>query len=280
MRLRILLISLVILLIAFAGVGWYVLTRPPPKPPALLQPPSCTAETDAGTVTLDTTQIANAATIAAVGIRRSMPEQAVAIALATAMQESKLKNLHAGDRDSIGLFQQRPSQGWGTPENIADPRYAAGMFYNALKRVQGWQNMRITEAAQRVQHSAYPEAYDQWAASASVLAQALVGRAPASLYCERLDPPTKRGSVAVAALADGLRADWGDLDAVASAGGMTVPAATAANGWQYAHWIVAHAAERGVQRVHYADQEWTAESGQWRKAAAPAVDVVAEVYHS
>ena len=107
--------------------------------------------TDAGTVTLDTTQIANAATIAAVGIRRAMPDQAIVIALATAMQESKLENLDGGDRDSIGLFQQRPSQGWGTPDNIADPRYSAGMFYQALNRVKGWQTMRVTEAAQRVQ---------------------------------------------------------------------------------------------------------------------------------
>jgi len=128
MRLRVFLISLMVLVLGFVGVVWYVLSRPLPKVPPLVLPPSCTVETATGTVTLDTIQIANAATIAAVGIRRAMPDQGIVIALATAMQESKLENLDGGDRDSIGLFQQRPSQGWGTPENIADPRYAAVGF--------------------------------------------------------------------------------------------------------------------------------------------------------
>jgi len=278
MRLRVFLISLLALVLGFVGVVWYVLSRPLPKVPPLVLPPSCTVETATGTVTLDTTQIANAATIAAVGIRRAMPDQGIVIALATAMQESKLENLDGGDRDSIGLFQQRPSQGWGTPENIADPRYAAGMFYTALNKIKGWQNMRVTEAAQRVQRSAYPEAYDQWATSATVLTEAFVGKAPATLACARLDPPDTRGPAAATALSTGLKADWGDLQVVTSAGGLTVTPASAAAGWQYAHWLVAHSAARGVSRVHYSDQEWTAASGVWAKASAPASEVVAEVY--
>src|SRR5215475_8507177 len=244
MRLRVFLISLVVLVLAFAGLGWYVLTRPLPRVPLAL-PPSCTAQTATGTVTLDTTQIANAATIAAVGIRRAMPDQAIVIALATAMQESKLENLDGGDRDSIGLFQQRPSQGWGTPENLADPRYAAGMFYEALNKVKGWQTMRVTEAAQRVQRSAYPEAYEQWETSATVLAQALVGKAPGALACSRLKAPAMRGSAAATALGAGLVKDWGEVKAVTSPGGLTVPAATATAGWQFAHWLVANAAAQG-----------------------------------
>src|SRR3982750_1293645 len=98
--------------------------------------PECTVRAD-GEVTLDTVQMANAATITAVGVRRRMPERAVVIALATALQESKLENREDGDRDSIGLFQQRPSQGWGPAEKIQDPRYAADKFYTALKRVKG-----------------------------------------------------------------------------------------------------------------------------------------------
>jgi hypothetical protein len=278
MRLRVFLISVVVLVLAFAGLGWYVLTRPLPKPPLLALPPSCTVQTAAGSVTLDTTQTANAATIAAVGIRRIMPDQAVVIALATAMQESKLENLDGGDRDSIGLFQQRPSQGWGTPENLADPRYAAGMFYTALNKVKGWQTMRVTEAAQRVQKSAYPEAYAQWETSATVLTQALMGKVPGALACARLNAPQTRGPAAATALGEGLRADWGDIQSVTSAGGLTVPVPTATVGWQYAHWLVANAARRGVSRVHYADQEWTASSGAWATASAPSADVVAEVY--
>jgi hypothetical protein len=280
MRLRVFLISVAILLLAFAGLGVYVLTRPLAKVPIEVLPPSCTVSTDAGTVELDTTQIANASTIAAVGIKRSMPEQAIVIALAAAMQESHLENLSGGDRDSVGLFQQRPSQGWGTPENLSDPRYAAGMFYQALNRIKDWQSMRVTEAAQRVQRSAYPEAYEQWAGHAAVVAEALVGRAPTALTCERLGNPPTRGTAAVTALGASLRADWGDVAAVQSPGGLTVTPASAASGWQYSHWLVANAAARGISRVHYTDQEWTAQSGQWRKADSPTSAVVAEVYQA
>ena len=107
--------------------------------------------------------MANAATIAAVGIRRQLPDRAIVVALATALQESKLENLAGGDRDSVGLFQQRPSQGWGTPEQIRDPRYAAEPVLHRAAEGQGWEEMRVTEAAQRVQRSAFPEAYEKWA---------------------------------------------------------------------------------------------------------------------
>ena len=117
----------------------------------------------AAEVRLDAEQMANAATVAAVGIRRGVVPRAIIVALAVALQESKLRNLdHQGsrnDHDSLGLFQQRPSQGWGSEDQIMDPRYAADRFYTALLRVRGWEKMRVTEAAQRVQRSAYPEAY-------------------------------------------------------------------------------------------------------------------------
>src|SRR5690349_22229805 len=190
MRLRVFLISLMVLVLGFVGVVWYVLSRPLPRVPPLVLPPSCTVETATGTVTLDTIQIANAATIAAVGIRRAMPDQGIVIALATAMQESKLENLDSGDRDSIGLFQQRPSQGWGSPEQLADPRYAANAFYTSLLKVKDWQHMRITDAAQAVQRSAHPEAYQKWEAKAQVLTRALAGQAPGAVACTLSGPPT------------------------------------------------------------------------------------------
>ena len=96
------------------------------------------------------------------------------IAVATAMQESSLVNLTGGDRDSVGLFQQRPSQGWGTPEQLHDPTYAAGKFYDKLLTVAGWQTMPLTEAAQAVQRSAYPEAYAKWEQPATTLVIHLV----------------------------------------------------------------------------------------------------------
>ncbi len=127
----------------------------------------------ASRVPLTDEQIGNARTIAQLGRDRGLPERAVVIALATAMQESSLRNLDYGDRDSLGLFQQRPSQGWGTPEQVQDPVYAAGIFYDRLLRVPGWETMRVTDAAQRVQRSAFGELYEQHAEMAVELSVAL-----------------------------------------------------------------------------------------------------------
>ena len=124
-------------------------------------------------VTLDADQWANAQAIAGVAEERGLPERAIVIALATAMQESTLRNLDYGDRDSLGLFQQRPSQGWGTPEQVQDPVYAAGQFYDRLVRVPGWDTMRLTEASQLVQRSAFPELYQQHEPLAAALTVAL-----------------------------------------------------------------------------------------------------------
>ncbi|GLZ37861.1 C40 family peptidase [Actinokineospora sp. NBRC 105648] len=104
-------------------------------------------------------QLANAATIVAVGKQLNVPELGWVIAIATAMQESTLNNLDHGDRDSLGLFQQRPSQGWGTPAQILNPTYAATQFYRHLLAIPGWQQMTVTDAAQAVQRSATPNAY-------------------------------------------------------------------------------------------------------------------------
>ena len=101
-------------------------------------------------------QAENASLIAAIAIERGLPARAVSIALATAFQESKLVNIDYGDRDSLGLFQQRPSQGWGTAEEILDPVYSTNAFYDALVQVDGYEDMEITEAAQQVQRSAFP----------------------------------------------------------------------------------------------------------------------------
>ena len=117
-------------------------------------------------------------------MRRGLPARAASIALATAYQESKLRNLDHGDRDSLGLFQQRPSQGWGTAEQLQDPYYAVNAFYDALVKVDGYQAMRITEAAQKVQRSGFPEAYEDHAA----------GRPGAGVGADRLQP--RAGSAA------------------------------------------------------------------------------------
>ena len=97
------------------------------------------------------------------------------IAIATANQESSLYNLDYGDQDSLGLFQQRPSQGWGTPAEIMDPTYAATKFYEALVKVPDWQTVPLTQAAQAVQESGYPDAYAQWQTDAEYLVSTVSG---------------------------------------------------------------------------------------------------------
>lgn len=118
-------------------------------------------------------QIPHARTIVATGITLGVPERGRVVALATALQESRLRNLAYGDRDSLGLFQQRPSMGWGTPAQIRDPVHASTRFYKALLEVRGWQQMTITQAAQEVQRSAFPLAYAQWEPLARALVQAI-----------------------------------------------------------------------------------------------------------
>ncbi|OLB64405.1 MAG: hypothetical protein AUI10_11235 [Actinobacteria bacterium 13_2_20CM_2_72_6] len=125
---------------------------------------------------LSQAQMNNAAVIADVARRRNLPRQAALVAVTTALQESNLQNLassavpaslklpHEGESvnyDSVGLFQQRPSQGWGTVAQLMDPRTATGLFYDRLVKVSGWPNLGVADAAQSVQRSAYPGAYQK-----------------------------------------------------------------------------------------------------------------------
>ncbi len=122
-------------------------------------------------------QVSNAAVIIQVGKELQVPPRGWVIAVATAMQESKLRNLHnlgkKNDHDSLGLFQQRPSQGWGTEAQLIDPRYSSTKFYKKLLVVKDWQDMRLTEAAQAVQRSAFPGAYQKWEPLATRLVNTL-----------------------------------------------------------------------------------------------------------
>ncbi|WP_432907658.1 hypothetical protein ACQP1S_16300 [Micromonospora matsumotoense] len=126
-------------------------------------------------VPLDDAQVANAEAIIAEAKRTGVGERGAVIGVATSLQESKLYNLgHLGadnDHDSQGLFQQRPSSGWGTPEQITDPGYASRAFFGALRNVPGWEDLPLTTAAQTVQVSAYPYAYAQWEQQAADLVQ-------------------------------------------------------------------------------------------------------------
>lgn len=112
--------------------------------------------------TLTDEQKQNAAAIISVAKDMELPPRAWLVALATAMQESTLRNIDYGDRDSLGLFQQRPSQGWGSPAQVTDPAYSSRIFYESLLEVPGWESMPVTVAAQTVQRSAFPGAYAKW----------------------------------------------------------------------------------------------------------------------
>ncbi|MBM0232176.1 hypothetical protein JNW91_10055 [Micromonospora sp. STR1_7] len=137
---------------------------------------------------LDQAQMDNAKIIVDVGLEMKMPRRALVVALSTAMQESNLYNLASdvlpesaqypnqgsgSDHDSVGLFQQRPSSGWGTVAELMRPSYAARAFYSALNEIPGWQDMSVTAAAQSVQISAYPDAYAQHEERATTVATAL-----------------------------------------------------------------------------------------------------------
>ncbi|MFJ2739649.1 C40 family peptidase [Streptomyces sp. NPDC087440] len=123
-------------------------------------------------------QVPHARTIVATGISLAVPRRGQIVALATALQESRLRNLSSGDRDSLGLFQQRPSQGWGTADQIRDPLHASETFYKALLKVSGWQQMTVTQAAQAVQKSGHPNAYAQWEPLATALQKAIAASFP------------------------------------------------------------------------------------------------------
>lgn len=232
----------------------------------------CAAAVDGTQWTLSPEQADNAALLAGAAGRRGLPPRAVTIALATALQESGLINVDHGDRDSLGLFQQRPSQGWGTAQEVMDPMHATGRFYDTLAGVAGYTELPVTEAAQAVQRSGHPEAYATHEPLARAWASALTGWSPATLTCT-LPPATRPGTVE--SFAARLRRDQGDVPVAVGATGTVVVGATGPAdsagraGWAVAQWAVAVAAPEQVDAVAVADQVWTRRSGRWAPAEQP-----------
>jgi hypothetical protein len=212
---------------------------------------SCRVQLQQSTYSLDLEQAEHATTIAAIGKRLGLANHAVTVALAAALQESNLHNLAHGDRDSLGLFQQRPSQGWGTASQVMDPAYAATAFYTHLAQVAGWEDLPVTTAAQEVQHSGAPEAYAKWEAKARAVAIATTGERAAAFTCHGPKPK----AAADDALQSTMTTELGqtDLDA-------TVPVA---RGWTVASWLVAHAQRFGISAVTFDGRRWTPSSGKW-----------------
>lgn len=264
----------------------------------------CVVTADEYEVRLSPEQAEHAATIAAVANERDLPARAVSIALATAYQESDLRNLDYGDRDSLGLFQQRPSQGWGTPDQVQDPVYSAGAFYDQLVTIGDYRNMEITDAAQAVQRSAFPDAYADHEEDARVLASALSGYSEAALHCtfaadayeqqeigeDGLTPRARAALDEVTGTFDGLTVGGFDPDGVSSGhiegsahyDGRAVdfffrphddPASDRA-GWTVAHWLTVHADRLGVATLIYDEMIWTARRSDegWRPYTHPSGD--------
>lgn len=212
------------------------------------------------TWTLSAEQADSAATIVGVGRRLGVPDRATTIALATAIQESGLVNLDYGDRDSLGLFQQRPSQGWGTAAEILDPVASTTAFYEGLLQVPGWTTMDVTVAAQAVQRSGFPEAYADHEPEARLMAVSLLGQAPGSWTCSDLPatPPDDASSTEVARLATR------ELGTARLSGEQP-----AEEGWAIATWLVAHGERLALESVTYDGQTWTVAAGAW-SATGPA----------
>ncbi|MFJ8670854.1 heavy metal transporter [Streptomyces sp. NPDC093589] len=252
--------------------------------------PRCTLRAEAGEepYELSPEQAANAATISAVASSRGLPERAVTIALATAMQESGLRNIDFGDRDSVGLFQQRPSQDWGTVKQIMDPVYSAGEFYTHLANVPGYSRLPLTVAAQKVQRSGFPQAYAKHETDAARLTGALTGRDQHAMTCSQSRPVDGKAGGG-AQVREKLVREFGRevLPRTDGAGGrgaaaerkVTVPVRSGGavagggagrRGWELATWALAHSAELRIEQISYAGRMWTAaDSGKgWQQKPA------------
>jgi len=235
-----------------AGVGafWWLRNRGLTEPVPGQQ--RCVATANNMSAVLDLDQAHFASIIAGVSVRRGLPPRAASIALATAYQETGIRNLDYGDRDSVGLFQQRPSQGWGTKQQLLDPDYAAGKFYDALVKIKNWETDDINDVAQKIQRSGHPEAYNDHEADARVLASALTGQSPAGFSC--LDRSGTSGSTK--GLRSSLQRTFGSINDSAEGPVITIRASGDRHAWAYAHYAVANAKFYGVTTVKIGDRTW------------------------
>ncbi|MFC4865853.1 MULTISPECIES: hypothetical protein [Streptomonospora] len=252
------LIALTVVCGALVAGGYYVISSVRPLEVADEPEPvdKCTFTADGDTDSLEPEQAANAATIAGVALRRDLPRQAVVIAYATVWQESKFYNIEYGDRDSVGLFQQRPSQKWGEPDQLMDPVYASGAFYDKLTEIDGYTDMPVYEAAQAVQRSADGFAYDQHEPVARQMAEAFTGASGPTVACVLPDGVGKADLDA--AREEMVRVFGEDPGAIPPGGSYQ----TGDLGWAMAQWAVANAGKYGISSVTYQDQRWRVDAGE------------------
>ena len=204
-------------------------------------------------------QARNASIIVAESYNRGLSEQAAVIALATAWQESGLRNLNYGDRDSLGLFQQRPSYDWGTKEQILDPWYSSGRFYEELVKFDDWESTDVNDIAQKVQRSGHPEAYRKHETNARALAGAFRGSREGTFTCINRDATgTDHGALdKVASTVPGVSLQDNGSELV-----MTANNAGAA--WSVTQLALANTSELGVEKVVVGGNEWKQGEQAWK----------------
>lgn len=234
----------------------------------------CQVGTGANAVPLSPGQTQIAATIAAVAVRKQLPARALTIAYATALQESNLANLTYGDRDSVGVFQQRPSQGWGTRTQLQDPVYATSKFFDALIRVPGYTGLAIDVAAQDVQHSADGSAYEAYAGEGAEMASAFTTTHGVVCWTGSGQAAVKRdlhGAALAMDAAFGVTGSSSALDGISRIrdGSADAIVARPGAGWTAANWLVANAAQYGITRIDYRGFTWREATGSTRWRGAP-----------
>ena len=257
-------VALVLLIATGVGAFWWLRSRNLTEPVPGQQ--RCVATVNNRSTVVDLDQAHFASIITGISVRRGLPPRAASIALATAYQETGIRNLDYGDRDSVGLFQQRPSQGWGTKQQLMDPYYATGKFYDALVKIDNWENADITDVAQKIQFSGYPEAYRDHEADARILASALSGQSAAGFSC--LDRSGTTGDTK--GLRSSLQRTFGNLDDSAEDSVVTIRATSERRAWAYAHFAVANAQLYGVTNVKIGNRSWQTQDfnlPDWQEAS-------------
>ena len=269
-----LVLAVVVLVALGVGVFWWLRDRGLASPVAGQQ--RCVATASDHSVVLDLDQAHFASIIVGLSVRRGLNPRAASIAMATVYQETGIRNLDYGDRDSVGLFQQRPSQGWGTRKQLMDPFYSTGEFYKALVKVDKWRTDDINDVAQKVQRSGHPEAYREHEADARVLASALTGQSPQGITClDRTNAPGDRQG-----LMSALQKTFGGVADRTSGSVTTIEAKKASLAWAYAHFAVANASYYGVTGVKISDRQWQTQDinlPTWDAANPTGADTTVEI---
>ncbi|PFG17311.1 hypothetical protein ATK74_1878 [Propionicimonas paludicola] len=217
----------------------------------------CSATVKGRTTTVDPDQAYYAAIIAGMSVQRELKPRAASIALATAYQESGIRNLDYGHSDSLGLFQQRPSKGWGTEAEIMDPWYSSREFYRALVKVRKWDSKDINDVAQAVQRSAYPDAYRKHVDNAKTLASSLTGETPASFTCVFNKPAPANPTGLAEYLTKTLKSQ---IDVTVATDSVRITAKGEGQAWAAAEMAVAASGRFGVSAVQVGPYGWKLES--------------------